>query len=221
MAIDDPDYPGLRIAGEFGAVEQYLVLLLEYLPMAREQTRLHSEMELKRKYPKHSRVDFSDDYDQIEWVSDTLVPKFFLGSFIMVSWAAFEMASVEIATYVLKKEKVRLRLSDLRSNGWEKLQLYLETIWSKEIAISDVYTNRIKGLQAVRNLLAHANGNLDFERDGKRRTEIQKLIESNVGVSLHENDIFVSENFLWESLRSLVNVINILLEEIESRYSLK
>ena len=54
MAIDDPDYPGLRIAGEFGAVEQYLLLLSEYLPMVREQTRLRSEMELERKYPKHS-----------------------------------------------------------------------------------------------------------------------------------------------------------------------
>lgn len=221
MAIDDPDYPGLRIAGEFGAVEQYLLLLSEYLPMVREQTRLRSEIELERKYPKHSRVGFSDEYDQIKWVSDTLVPKFFLGSFVMVSWAAFEMASVEIATYVREKEKVRLRLSDLRSNGWEKLQLYLETIWNKEIAISDVDANRIKRLQTVRNLLAHANGNLGFERDGKRRTEIQKLIESNVGVSLHEDDILVSENYLRESSRSLVAVINILLEEIANRYSLK
>lgn len=50
MAIDDSDYPGLRIAGEFGAVEQYLLLLSEYLPMVREQTRLRSEMELERKY---------------------------------------------------------------------------------------------------------------------------------------------------------------------------
>ena len=139
----------------------------------------------------------------------------------MVSWAAFEMASVEIATYVRRKEKVRLRLSDLRSNGWEKLQLYLETIWNKEIAISDVDANRIKRLQTVRNLLAHANGNLGFERDGKRHTEIQKLIESNVGVSLHEDDILVSENYLRESSRSLVAVINILLEEIANRYSLK
>jgi hypothetical protein len=66
---------GVRIAGEFGAVEQYLKILSEYLPLVRDQTRLRSEAELKRKYPKHSSTDFVDEYEGIEWVSNTELSK--------------------------------------------------------------------------------------------------------------------------------------------------
>jgi hypothetical protein len=208
MAMTDANYPGLRIAGEFSAVEQYLLLLSEYLPVVRDQTSLRSKADLKRKYPKHSRADFAENYEQIEWVSNTLVPKFFLGSFVLASWATFEVASAEIAAYVRKKEHARLRLTDLRgSDGWKKAQLYF-----------DVDAHRIEALQVVRNLFAHANGSLSFERDSKRLADIRRLVKADIGVSLHEDDVLVSENFLRESFGSLKTAINVLLGEIEKRY---
>lgn len=222
MAMDDADYPGLRIAGEFSAVEQYLTLLSEYLPVVRDQTRLRSEADLRRKYPKHSRIDFAEDYEQIEWVSNTLVPKFFLGSFVLASWAAFEVATAEIAAYVRKKEGARLRLVDLRlSDGWKKIQLYVETIWTEKVTISDADAHRIEALQVVRNSFAHANGSLRFERDNKRTADIRKLVKTNIGVSLREKDVLVSENFLRESFCSLETIINVLLGEIEKRYGIQ
>ena len=222
MAMDDPAYPGLRIAGEFGAVEQYLTLLTEYLPVVRDQTRLRSKAALKRKYPRHSRVDFAEDYEQIEWVSNTLVPKFFLGSFVLAAWAAFEVASAEIAAYVRNRENVRLRITDLRpSDGWEKLQLYFETVWTPKVTISDSDAYRIEALQTVRNFFAHANGNLRFERDNKRLANIRKLVEADIGVSLQEDDALISENFLRESFCSLEAVMSLLLGEIEKRYGAK
>lgn len=222
ITMDDADYPGLRIAGEFGAVEQYLTLLSEYLPVVRDQTRLRSKADLKRKYPKHSRADFAEDYEQIEWVSNTLVPKFFLGSFVLASWAAFEVASAEIGAYVRKKEGVRLRLTDLRSSdGWEKLQLYFETVWTGRVTISDANVHRIEALQIVRNLFAHANGSLRFERDNKRLADIRKLVKTDIGVSLQEDDVLVSEKFLRECFGSLEAAINVLLSEIEKRYGMQ
>ena len=218
-ALEDPDYPGLRIAGEFTAVEQYLTLLSEYLPTVRDQTRLRSEAELRRKYPQHLRADFAEEYEQIEWVSNTLVPKFFLGTFVLASWAAFDVASAAIAAYVQKKESVRLRLADLRSSdGWEKLRLYLETLWSSTVPISDTDTHQIKALQLLRNLFAHANGSLSFERDNSRRDSIKKLVAANVGVSLAKDDILVSENFLRSSFASLEAAINLVLSEVDKHY---
>ena len=221
MVMNDSVYPGLRIAGEFLAVEQYLTLLSEYLPFVRDQTRLRSEAELNRKYPMHSRIDFSDEYERIEWVSNTLVPKFFLGSFVLASWAAFDVACAEIASYVQKKENMRLRLNDLRlRDGWEKIQLYFETVCAVRLSISDTDTQRIEALQVVRNLFAHANGSLRFERDSKRCADILKLVEADVGVLRYEDDILLSENFLRESFYSLEVAINVMLGEIDKRYSM-
>lgn len=222
MDMDDPDYPGLRIAAEFGAVEQYLTLLIEHLPVVRDQTRLRSQAALKKKYPRHSRVDFVEDYEQIEWVSNMLVPKFFLGSFVSAAWAVFEVASAEITKYVRRKENVRLRITDLRcSDGWEKLQLYFETVWTEKITISDSDVQKVKALQTVRNFFAHANGSLGFERDNRDNENIRKLVKADIGVSLQEDDILISENFLRESFGSLEVVMNLLLGEVEKRYGAK
>jgi hypothetical protein len=220
LAMDDEEYPGLSIAGEFGAVEQYLLLLSEYLPVVRDQTKLRSEAELRRRYPKHTRAELSDDYDQIDWVSKTLVPKFFLGSFVMASWAAFEISGNEIASYVRSKEDARLKLKDLRlPDGWEKLKLYFETIWDKDLVIQLPDRRCIDALHVVRNSFAHANGTLRFERDTNRLNEIRNLAQLSVWVSLVDDEVMVSEQFLRESFASLEAVINMLLDECSRRYA--
>jgi hypothetical protein len=98
LAINDPDYPGLTIAGEFNALRQHLELLQRGVPYVRDQFALRFRRELESKYPKGA-VIFPDDKERLAWVADCLVPQFFHNPFLVSLSAALEIAIFEIGDY--------------------------------------------------------------------------------------------------------------------------
>jgi hypothetical protein len=80
---------------------------------------------------------------------------------------------------------------------------------------------RIRDIQIVRNLVAHANGDLRFERDEPRKQQIHQLAKAGVGVSIREESVLVSERFLGDSLRGMEDFVNWVLNECERRYPRK
>lgn len=216
--FDEREYPGLRIAGEFHALERYLALLAEFVPHIQDQSRVRLLAELKRKSPGLGPEDLKEEVEQLKWVTESLVPQFFFGAFVVALWAGFESAVTELAQYIRKRENVRLSIADLREpNTRKRLDLYLETITRQPIAATAQNARRIDDLQLVRNCLAHANGDLRLQRE-ERKKQIEALAGANVGVFIRENSVVVSEEFIRTCFASVEDFVNGLLAQVHKAY---
>ena len=70
-AMDDPDHPGLRIAGRFVGLTKYAELLSRYLPHVKDQERLRFMAQLRRRGVR-GHLD-QDELEEIEWITKELI----------------------------------------------------------------------------------------------------------------------------------------------------
>ena len=70
-AMDDPDHPGLRIAGRFVGLTKYAELLSRYLPHVKDQERLRFMAQLRRRGVR-GHLD-QDELAEIEWITKELI----------------------------------------------------------------------------------------------------------------------------------------------------
>lgn len=222
LAIDDPDYPGLRIAGEFVALERYFELLQETVPYVRDQYALRFRRELERKHPEGPIAEIVERNKELSWVTNCLVPQFFLNPFLVSLSAALELAIFEIGDYVRKREQVRFRLTDLGRNATrDHLHLYLETVFREQVPFATAKYQLLDDLQILRNSVAHANASLRFERDERRLREMEAIVKKNIGVTIREDTIVVSETFLVEALRISSAYLTEMIQFVGNKYKSK
>lgn len=62
--MDDPSYPGLRIAGRFVGLVKYAELLSQYLPHIKDQERMRFMAQVKQRFQKGGSKHL--DKDEIE-----------------------------------------------------------------------------------------------------------------------------------------------------------
>lgn len=99
------------------------------------------------------------------------------------------------------------------------LQIYLETLWGEPFQVPDLVSEQLDNLQLVRNSLAHANGNLIIDHDEERRRNIENLPKANVGVTIRENELLITESFLRQCIDSAEHFFNEILGPAGRKYS--
>ena len=168
-----------------------------------------------------SRDDVQDKIDGIKWITEDLVPRFFVGAFVIAVAAAYESAAFRSANYVQRKASARIKISDLReANMRKKLELYMSTVMGESFALPEGLSARIDELMAVRNCLAHANGELSLQNE-KRREALETLAKTSSGVTIRDGFLLVDESFGRAYLRHAANAVNAMLELVHRRYSVK
>lgn len=217
-AFDESDYPGLKVAGTFVELEEYLKRLSEVVQYARDQALVRFRAEIQRKAPSLSTGDLEEKLDEIKWITEDLVPRFFLGAFVVALWAAFESEITRLANYVRTREHTRLVIADLRdANTRRRLQLYIEIVMHQPLEVDPALCSRIDELLLVRNCLAHANGDLSFQRE-ERRKQVDNLVSANIGVAIRDNSVVVNEAFLKSYLGHVASFVTAVLQQIHKKY---
>lgn len=216
--FNEADYPGLKIAGTFVELDEYLRKLLEVVPYARDQALVRFQAELRTKAKSLSLDDLKESLAQIKWVTEDLMPKFFFGAFVLALWAAYELAVTRLANYVRKKENSALVISDLREpNTRRRLGRYIEAVMHEPLTVPPELCNRIDELLLVRNCMAHANGDLDVQREDRRK-KAEDLAKANVGITILDNTIVVNELFAREYLKHVISFVNTMLTQVHAKY---
>lgn len=212
--FNESDYPGLKIAGTFVELEEYLKRLLEMVQFAHDQAIVRFRAEIKWNAPG----DLEEKLDEIKWITEDLVPRFFLGAFVVALWAAFESEVTRLANYVRAREGTRLSIADLRApNTQRRLRLYIETIMHEPLEVEPELCSRVDELLLVRNCLAHANGDMSFQRE-ERRKQVDDLVAANVGLAIRDNAVVVNKMFLWNYLQHVACFVNAVLQQIHKKY---
>ncbi len=222
MSLDDPDYPGLRIAGAFVELNKYLDKLAEVVPYAQDQEIVRLRVEIKRQALSLGMADLKDKIEEVKWVAEELVPRFFMGAFAVALAATYESAVTEVADYVCAKARAKLKISDLREpSTHKKINLYLESVIGDSYALGSELKNRLDELSSVRNCIAHANGNLANSKNANRLKDLQAFAGTGRGVSIKDNYLVVSERFARQYLEHAANALNVLLNQVHDKYGIQ
>lgn len=113
-----------------------------------------------------------------------------------------------------------LQLAHLREpNIRRKLELYIESLMRRPLAMPDNLSKRIEALQLIRNCLAHANGDLRQQKEDRRK-KIEALAASDSGVFTQSGKVIVNTKFARDSLNAVVGYINVLFANIHEAYPL-
>jgi hypothetical protein len=219
LSLEDPDYPGLRIGGEFMVLQRHLEFVTASAPHARDQFALRFGRALESRYAGLNIADLTERREELLWIMACVVPQAFFNPFVISLSATLELAILEIADYARKREAVKLRLMDLgRNPNRERLHTYLEAIYREEVALPGVSLEFFDDLQEVRNCVAHANASLRFERSESRLRRIRSIAAKGIGVEIRQDVVTVSPEFLGSALESSAKYVSGLLHWVARRY---
>lgn len=125
--------------------------------------------------------------------------------------AAYEAAVIRVATYLRRKTKSPLEIGDLPETSISKrLTLYLATVLGEQLVLSEGLSVRIDERMAVRNCLAHANGDLSHQ-SAKRIAILERIAKDSTGVTIRNQILLVDMPFARTYLQYAVDAINGLL----------
>jgi hypothetical protein len=217
--FDEEDYPGLSVAATVGSASDYRRIIEEYLPLIRDQMTVRFRARMARDYPNLSetqlRANFSDDYESHDWTANGLVTGFLSGSVLLAAWSAFEQSVIAVCKYVQLRESIPLAFGDLREQDTcRRLQQYLQTATRQTFELP----HSLSEVQALRNLFAHHNGNLE-ELSKQKRAQIEAIVRSGSGVSLFDrHQVALDPEFLRETTQKVDECAAALIKFVEDRY---
>jgi hypothetical protein len=195
LAMDDPAYPGLRIVAEFHALESYLEKLDDAVQFTQDQEIVRFNAMMKKQSKYLGATEVREKREELEYVTSDLVPRFFLGAFVIALSAACESAIYDIGTYVRTKTNVRLKVNDLKEPRTHKrIALDLETVMGTGNLLKKDLEERLEEPSDVRNCLAHSNGNLANEKPDRVR-RMEELVKAGCGLSIRASSLLVDAKF--------------------------
>ena len=216
--IDDPKFPSLEIAIRFNSLQRYLELLLEFVPHMQEQTLVRFKADIERKAGVLTMEDFTDELEHTKSLIEDLIPLNFYGAFVLALFAALERSINDLANYVKDKEASPLSLRDLREQGTIKqLTLYLKTLLNQPLNVSQPILDGLRGLQLVRNVLAHANGSL-VDQPKDRVEDLQRMASAFDDIKIEGASLVLYAKFLSRNLALVEEFLTALLQQLASKY---
>jgi hypothetical protein len=219
LAMDDPEYPGIRVLAAFFELQRYLEKLSDVVQFTQDQEFVRFKAMLEKQGHKLVREDLQDKLEELEYVALDLVPRFFMGAFVIALSAAYESAIDDIANFVRSKEKAQLKISDLRESvTYKRITLYLETVLGTAYALRPALMVRLDELSDVRNCLAHANGNLTNEKEQRFR-RLESLAKAGRGLTIRDKSLVVDHPFCRAYLGDVTEAVNSLLTRINEKYA--
>ena len=219
LAFDDSEYPGLRIGGTFIELAKYLEKLAEVVPYTKDQELIRFKAAIEKQARTLTAEDLQEKIEEVRWIAKDLVPRFFMGAFIIALAAAYESAITDVANYIRAKTKARLKIDDLReANTYKRIDLYFETVIGSGYKLAPELAARMEQLNNVRNCLAHANGNL-LAQNEHRRKSLEALAKSNCGAAIRSNALVIEESFARSYLAYAAEAVNSLLDQVHKKYA--
>ena len=169
--------------------------------------------------------DLDDDGErQIAWqladlAAEVNLPRLLWGSFVVMTWAVFEAAVIEIADFLRKAHKIPLRIVELKGDlVHQAKRYYLDVLKFPLTDFGDAAWEQIVHTSRVRDALVHSAGRMDMV-PSTMRPRIEKLIEQESGIYLDHvmgNYLVVRQDFATASLEAIEGVLKDAVERAKA-----
>lgn len=186
---------------------------------------LHKNFEKKR----NEITDGQDTYTYTglqsnEWVMDVVFvehfPSLHRRSGLMSLVGFFESELFKLCTIYRKQKHLKLKLNELKGQGFEKYITYLEKVAGIEVFKQSESLNRIRPILKLRNVIAHQNGWI-ISTPEQSNDRLLRFVEQSPylglsnGIEYNENEVYLREGFLGYALDAFRTYFKQLAENIE------
>ncbi len=167
---------------------------------------------------------------QLAYLAENVhVPRLVWGSFVVMTWAVFEAALIDIAEFLRARKKIESRMDELSGGLFERIKRYYRKVLDFELAdLNGRVWQQIEHTGNVRHAFAHTAGRVagikgaddltQFKKplSKQRRSGIKKAIEANIGVSVDgafgDYYLVVNEEFATASFEAVDTILRDLLK---------
>jgi hypothetical protein len=120
-----------------------------------------------------------------------IVEKSFCNSILISIYTVIEKSFSEICDVLKSEKSIPLKYSDLNGQGVTRAKLYLEKLAG--IIFDTKESNFLSGINAIRNIIAHENGEM-YNISKANLGRIQNIVDQSVGISIKEIEDFDDKN---------------------------
>ncbi len=166
-------------------------------------------------------VERQTAWQMVDFTKQIELPRLLWGSFLVMAWAVFETAVIEIADLLRTAHEIPLRINELKGNLEVQTKRYFNDVLKFPFTDFEappweqiVHTGR------VRNVLAHSAGRLDMV-PARTRPGIDKTISQNIGVSVDTllgEYLVVNQDFAAASLDAIETVLKDAVERAKKEH---
>jgi hypothetical protein len=191
----DLSFPGIGFGYASAALASYLDVLKDHVGLVTAQYRLRAERELKRQEAELHELQYRDRLFEIDDAVEKHIPQYLYNSAVVAIWGLFESFLDDLATWVARREKAKVRLDDLRGSFPGRVEKFFEGVIRFPVPWKPDQRQRLRQLQDLRNLIAHRNGRLSGLTEEKVR-RAREVVERLPGVSIEGSTVYVSEAYV-------------------------
>ena len=215
--MGDPHEPSLPAAGRIIAVEEYLAVLDEFVPLIQNQLAIRANARAESEQKKRGEID-ADNVESAHWIAVELVPSSTYGSAVLAICSALETSMAHILLYLTKKNS---QFREVRKPSNVSLFEHQRAEFARGIvATLNVPSETLMALDDlvfVRNILAHSGDSIRDVKDS-RNEKLQRIVGAGVGMSFGVNSIIVGSQFAHRGLRAVDFYLSAILKSLFESY---
>lgn len=149
----------IEIEYELWALGEFLNYMEPQIAHLADQDRVQTFAKLREAGWEHDETEVQLAIQELSERHDYVIPRFMRGPFIVALWACYEAAVSEIAVYRKRQQGATLDLRELRGDNFlTRARRYFDAVLDSALELDEARYHRLADLLAVRNALAHANG---------------------------------------------------------------
>lgn len=160
---------------------------------------------------EHTESIFDEICEQYKMNEDT-IKRYFRYSVVIQVYTLIESRLNNICDFLCKHKQEKVSYKDLSGNGSHRALNYLKKVFS--ISLSEADEDFIKNTNVIRNVIAHANGDL-AEESNEMAKKIKTIVKQTNGLSDTNNILHISEEYISDLFKNTIKVFNNIYEKIE------
>jgi hypothetical protein len=213
IIIDERDFLFLELDHEFwalgvhlDALEEQILLWQQHKPEGSRPPPMEGSIEYE-----HVMAEWAEHHATVEYV----MPRLLRSSFVVLLWAAYEAAVIEIARFL--RRRGQLEMADLRGDFTARSNKYYGKVLGLPLHSGDGL-ERLRVLEAVRHAIAHCNGRLT-EVEKTKRDKIRSWMKKYPGISEERGCIMLSQGFVRQAFSDVARELERLIAIAKTTYA--
>jgi hypothetical protein len=182
------------------ALEGYVKMLENELPRVIEEER-------KRVWQSESDDDDADSYEAVLAAYELdkgITTRLLTGSAVVAGWATYESVVQRIAKQ--RSPKKDLKLKEIKGAFPQAARKYFRDVLNEHLHPDETDYKYLDGIYALRNALAHANGQLD-DIPTENRKRLKQLTDKLDGVEIINGQLIISIEFIRPMFKSISGLL--------------
>lgn len=215
MSILSESYLQL-MKGRIITINRFAETMEQFLKSELGELEKQFEREAEGLSEAHKQELFDSRSDDINEFSLTY-PTILRQTVFVKAYFDFEEMLVKLCKTLQKNNNIKIGFSDLNGNGIVRAMTYIMKVFNVESPFQSQEWDRIKSYNKIRNIIAHQNGRLSVEDQGRLNSE-EKELDKLQYVKVNDFHAIILESpFCFQVLKDIESFFKELITELQNK----